>query len=111
MKNLDFNMDGRAEDWSDAGGGVTRKILVYNDQIMMVCHRYIEGAVGPLHNHPHVQASIVISGKFELTRDGKSMTFNKGDSILMPSEIEHGALCLEAGDMIEVFAPMRNEFV
>lgn len=111
MKDLDFDLDGVPSDWVDAGGGVKRKILVYNDQIMMVCHRYVKGGVGPLHQHPHVQASIVISGKFELTRAGRTMSFGPGDSILMPSGVPHGALCVETGDMIEIFSPLRKEFV
>lgn len=111
MKLTDFDLDGTPQDWIDAGGGVLRKILVFNDDIMMVCHRYEVGSVGPLHSHPHVQASYVASGKFELTRNGETMSFEAGDSILMPSGVTHGALCTEPGDMIEVFSPYREEFI
>ena len=49
--------------WEDAGGGVERQILGYNDNIMMVKVKFDKGEVGAMHSHPHSQVTYVASGK------------------------------------------------
>jgi len=51
----------------DLGGGVTRKILAHDGGLMQVEVSFREGAVGPLHSHPHEQLTYVLSGEFEFT--------------------------------------------
>ena len=51
--------------------GVTRKILSYNDQIMMCEITFETGACGNFHSHPHVQVTYIISGSFSFTIDGE----------------------------------------
>ncbi len=55
----------------DLGGGVTRKVLSY-DETMMVCElTFKKGSVGNLHHHPHHQIGYVLSGSFEVTCAGE----------------------------------------
>ena len=49
------------------GGGVSRKILAYNTNMMSVEVRFDKGAIGAVHTHPHVQISYVLEGSFEAT--------------------------------------------
>ena len=49
------------------GGGVTRKVLAHDGGLMQVEVAFEEGAVGPLHSHPHEQLTYVLSGEFEFT--------------------------------------------
>lgn len=53
--------------WEDLGNGVQRKIYGYDDKIMLVKAKFEAGAIGPLHEHYHVQVTYVESGVFEMT--------------------------------------------
>ncbi|MBA3448528.1 MAG: cupin domain-containing protein [Pseudaminobacter sp.] len=88
-----------------------RKILVYEPRMMMMRNAFTTGAEGVLHSHPHVQSSYVVSGRFEITIDGRTEMMEPGDSFLVSSAVLHRAKCLEAGEIIEIFTPMRQDFL
>jgi len=93
------------------GQGVTRKILAYTDELMIVENTFEKGAVGSLHSHPHTQITYVLEGEFEFNINGTRKIVKKGDSMLKKDGIEHGCVCLEAGKLLDVFTPMRKDFV
>ncbi|MFA6775758.1 MAG: cupin domain-containing protein [Sphaerochaetaceae bacterium] len=95
----------------DLGGGVTRKVLSY-DETMMVCElTFKKGSVGSLHHHPHHQIGYVLSGSFEVTCAGERKILKKGDSYLIKPDEIHGVLALEDSKLLDVFTPMREDFV
>ena len=94
-----------------AGAGVTRRVLAYTDGLMCVENTFEKGAVGALHHHPHTQITYVVSGAFEFTVDGVTRTVHKGDTILKEDGVEHGCVCTEAGILLDIFTPMREDFV
>jgi quercetin dioxygenase-like cupin family protein len=97
--------------WEERGGGVRRKVLAYSDALMAVYVAFAKGAVGAPHHHPHLQVTHVQSGVF-LTRIGaESRTLRQGDVFFVPSGVEHGVEALEAGVLIDVFTPMREDFL
>jgi quercetin dioxygenase-like cupin family protein len=98
-------------EWLDLGGGIMRKVMAYDDQMMIVKVAFEAGGIGAMHSHPHTQASYVASGKFEITIDGKTKTLKVGDVYFVPSDLVHGAVCLEAGELIDVFHPLREDFL
>ena len=67
---------------TDLGGGVSRKILSYNDQLMSVEVHFEKGAIGSMHTHPHVQISYVLEGSFEATIGDEKKIINKGDTYI-----------------------------
>ena len=93
------------------GAGVTRRILAYNDGLMCVENTFETGAVGALHSHPHTQITYVVSGKFTFTIDGITKTVTPGDTMLKTDGVVHGCTCLEAGILLDIFTPMREDFV
>jgi quercetin dioxygenase-like cupin family protein len=97
--------------WEPAGEGVVRKILTYRDEVMMVRVRFDAGAVGAPHSHPHIQCSLVESGIFDVTIGGRTQRLLAGDSFLVPPNAVHGAVAIEAGTLVDVFTPMRADFV
>jgi quercetin dioxygenase-like cupin family protein len=103
----------RAEtvDWMTASDGNRRRVLVHTDQLMVVEFAFEKGAVGALHSHPHVQASYVAEGRFEVTIDGRIETLEEGDSFIVPSNLVHGVKALEAGRLVDSFAPHRADFL
>ena len=90
--------------------GVTRKVMGYND-VMMCEITFEKGARGNVHSHPHTQVTYVAEGKFEFTVAGETQVVSKGDCILMPPDAVHGTVCLEAGKLVDVFSPKREEFL
>ena len=95
----------------DLGGGVTRRILSYDENLMSVEVSFETGAVGAEHSHPHTQCSYVLSGRFSYSVEGESVVLNPGDSIVVPSGLPHGTVCLEKGVLLDIFTPMRADFL
>lgn len=95
----------------DLGGGVKRSIQSYNDDMMAVEVIFETGAVGAEHTHPHTQCSYVLSGRFSYSVEGEAVELNPGDSIVVPSGLVHGTKCLEAGVLLDIFTPMRKDFL
>jgi quercetin dioxygenase-like cupin family protein len=91
--------------------GVTRKILGYDDALMMVVVKFETGAIGALHHHPHRQVSYVAAGKFDAEIDGVKRTIKAGDCFFVAPDLEHGVVALEPGMLIDVFAPAREDFL
>lgn len=91
--------------------GVTRKILCYSDELMMCEIHFETGAKGNFHSHEHLQITYVAEGSFEFTIDGETKVVNKGDSVYMPSNANHGVTCLKEGILVDVFNPMRQDFL
>lgn len=91
--------------------GVCRKVLAYTDELMCVENYFEKGAVGALHHHPHTQITYVVSGQFEFEIDGVKKIVNPGDTMLKKDSVEHGCVCLEAGVLLDIFSPMREDFV
>lgn len=94
------------------GENVTRQVLSDHSDLMVVAFRFAaEGAVGALHNHPHVQSTYVESGSFKFTLGEEERVVNAGDSFVIPSELTHGCVCLEPGTLIDCFTPRRDDFL
>ncbi|KQI68436.1 cupin [Loktanella sp. 3ANDIMAR09] len=91
--------------------GVTRQVLAENPNLMVVAFRFDTDARGALHDHPHVQATYVESGRFTFTVDGTTHDLGPGDSLLIPSGARHGCTCHAAGTLIDTFTPRRDDFL
>lgn len=102
--------DGNSE-WEDLGAGVSRQFIGYNAQVMMVIVRFEKDAVGTLHQHFHSQITYVAEGKFEVTVDGETEILEKGDGFFAQPNIFHGVKCLEEGQLIDAFTPIREDFL
>ena len=98
-------------EWEVMAPGVRRRILGYDDALMMVIVKFEPGAIGALHHHPHRQVSYVVSGKFETEIDGKRKTLSAGDCFFVAPDLKHGVVALEAGMLVDVFAPAREDFL
>ncbi len=95
----------------DLGGGVTRRVLAHDGQIMAVEVAFETGSTGAVHTHPHTQCSYVLSGKFRYSIEDEAVEMNPGDSITVPSGLPHGTVCLEKGVLLDTFTPMREDFL
>ena len=109
VKNI-FIEDGFVP-WEEIETGVKRKIMAYDEKLMVVKVQFDRGSVGAIHQHSHSQISHVESGRFEIEINGFKKTLTAGDAFYVPPNVLHGAVCLEAGVLIDVFSPMREDFI
>ena len=94
-----------------AAEGVKRRILAYTDGLMCVENLFEKGAIGSIHSHPHTQITYVVSGKFRFTVGEETYEVKAGDTLLKRDGIEHGCVALESGILLDIFNPMREDFV
>ena len=96
----------------DLGGGVRRKVLAYSKNLMNVELHIEKGAKGAMHSHPHEQIGYVISGSLVFHEAGKEdVTLKTGDSYYVAPNVEHGIDCLTDVKLLDIFTPMREDFV
>lgn len=98
-------------DLESCGEGVERKVLSYTDELMCVENHFVQGGIGAIHQHPHTQITYVVSGTFEFTIGEEKKIVHAGDTMLKKHGVVHGCVCLEEGILLDVFNPMRQEFV
>ncbi|APH70836.1 cupin domain-containing protein [Aquibium oceanicum] len=97
--------------WIPTDPGVRRRILAHNEDLMVVEFSFEKDAVGKLHSHPHVQASYVAEGSFEVTISGVTEMLSAGQSFIVPSNAVHGVRALEPGLLVDSFTPARQDFL
>lgn len=97
--------------WKTIDKGVQRKVLSYNEELMLVHVHFEKGGVGKLHHHPHRQVSYIESGSFEVSINNKKKTLRQGDSYIVEPDEIHGVVALEQGAIIDIFTPAREEFI
>lgn len=97
--------------WTEIGPGNRRRVLVRLPELMMVEFAFEEGAMGALHSHPHVQASYVAQGRFEVTVGGETRPLDAGDSFIVPPDVVHGVKALTPGRLVDSFTPQREDFL
>jgi len=97
--------------WEEIDKGVRRKIMAYDEHLMVVKVQFDKNCIGTVHQHSHSQISYVESGRFEIEINGYKKTLESGDAFYVPPNVLHSAVCLEAGILIDVFSPMREDFL
>ena len=102
-----------SQEWERTGdpGEVYRKVMGYNDNMMMVKVKFKAGSEGKAHSHPHCQITYVESGVFEFFIGDETKVVRAGDVLMkLPNQL-HGCKCLEDGMLVDTFTPMRATFI
>lgn len=95
----------------DLGGGISRQILGHGPDLMVVRVWFEAGSIGSIHAHPHSQSTYVESGRFRVHIDGEERELGAGDAFYVAPHLDHGAVCLESGVLIDTFSPARKDFL
>ena len=98
-------------EWEEVAPGLTRQIMGFDGQIMLVKAKFEEGAIGVMHRHYHSQVTYVESGEFEMTIDDETHLLKRGDSFYVLPWLMHGCVCKKPGILIDVFSPAREDFL
>ena len=91
--------------------GVRFAVLATGARAMVTKMLYESHNHGFLHRHPNEQSGYVITGRYTLVVDGQSEELAAGDSYSIPADTEHSIAVLEAGHVIDVFTPPREDFL
>ncbi|MCD8225466.1 MAG: cupin domain-containing protein [Clostridiales bacterium] len=96
----------------DIGGGVSRKILSYSKNLMIVELHFPKGSFGAKHSHPHEQIGYIISGRLVYEEEGcEDKELQTGDSYHVKPDVVHGVRILEDTVLLDIFTPMREDFL
>ena len=91
--------------------GIERKTLVYGDHTLLTEFRMRKGSRLPLHAHPQEQTGYLVSGHTRLAIGRRTVDARPGDSWSIPGGTEHGAAILADSVAIEVFSPVRKDYL
>lgn len=90
--------------------GLWRRTLSYGQRLMVVQATLEEGAVVPVHSHPHEQITYIVEGRLSMEVGGQTHVLGPGDSLLLPSGVEHAATVTERTLVIDTFSPPREDY-
>ena len=91
--------------------GVTFDLLAVGQRSMVTKMKYKTGDNVPSHSHPNEQSGYVISGKYEIGIDEAKDLIEQGDSYSIPADMAHSWRVIEPGEVIDVFTPIREDYL
>lgn len=91
--------------------GIDQKPLAYGDKTLLVEFHLKKSAVVPVHSHPNEQTGYLISGRMVFLVEGNRYDTKPGDSWCIPANVEHSAEVIEDSVAVEVFSPVREDYL
>jgi quercetin dioxygenase-like cupin family protein len=91
--------------------GIQIKTLVYGDKSLLSEFRMEGGSQLPSHAHPQEQTGYLISGRIRLFIGDEIFEAAPGDSWNIPGNVTHRAEILADAVAIEVFSPVREDYL
>jgi quercetin dioxygenase-like cupin family protein len=91
--------------------GVFMKPLSWGDNTLLCEFRLNKGAVIPAHQHPHEQTGYLVKGSVRFFGDEGEKVVTPGYSWCFKGGRIHGAEALVDSILIEVFSPIRQEYL
>jgi quercetin dioxygenase-like cupin family protein len=91
--------------------GVSFDVLAVGKESMVTKMHYEKDNYVPFHSHPNEQSGYVISGKYCLKVGERADILTAGDSYSIPANVLHSIEILEAGEVVDVFTPLREDYL
>jgi quercetin dioxygenase-like cupin family protein len=91
--------------------GIRIKTINYGKTMIMTEFRLSKGSVLPEHRHDNEQTGYLVKGKIRLHIDGISKNIKPGDSWNIPGSSKHKAEILQDSIAIEIFNPVREDYL
>jgi quercetin dioxygenase-like cupin family protein len=89
---------------------ISRRVLA-GEKEMLVWWSMKAGVHAAAHAHPHEQIFWMLSGTMEFRLGNERRTCRAGDLGVIPGGVEHEAWFPEDTEVIDVFAPPREDFL
>ena len=107
MRNIVKKEDGTPRQFL----GVDFVVLSIGKDSMVAKMLYKATDFVPFHKHPNEQSGYVISGKYKLKFGGEEYLLSEGDTYSIPANVEHSIEIIEAGEVVDVFTPIRQDYL
>jgi len=91
--------------------GIEMKTLVYGENSLLTRFHLKKGSILPKHSHSQEQTGFLVSGKIKLFIDGEEFLAEPGDTWSIKGDIKHWAQIIEDSVAIEVFSPLREDYL
>jgi len=91
--------------------GITMRPLAWEEKSQLCEFKLPKGAKIPTHSHPNEQTGYLVSGKLNF-RIAKTWNLaESGDSWSIPENMEHEVEILEDSVVLELFSPIRPDYL
>ncbi len=91
--------------------GVKMRTLVHGDRTLLAEFKLDKGASIPTHRHPYEQTGYLVAGSLRFVVEGTTTVARPGDSWNLAEDVEHSADVLEDSVVVEVFSPVREDYL
>lgn len=91
--------------------GVAMKALTYGDNSLLCEFHLKQGAMIPAHQHPQEQTGYLVRGSLRFFGDEGEAVVEPGHSWNFRGGVVHGAEALVDSVVIEVFSPVRQDYL
>ena len=98
-------------EWSALMDGVEMRPLSAGEKTNICEFELKKGHSLPAHNHPYEQTGTLLSGKLNFRIANKWHLAEPGDSWSIPENVEHEVKVMEDSHLIEVFSPVRPDYL
>jgi quercetin dioxygenase-like cupin family protein len=89
---------------------VSRKIV--SGEREMLAQVYLKrGCLVPMHSHDSEQMTYILQGALKFVIGGEEITVREGEVLHIPSSVEHQAEALEDTFELDVFSPIRQDWL
>lgn len=90
--------------------GISRRFIAGDHE--MLAQIYLKrGAIVPTHSHESEQLTYVLSGALKFTLDNRDITVGPGQVLRIPSWMPHSAEALEETFELDLFSPIRRDWI
>jgi len=97
-------------EWEVVTAGLSRKIIT-GVNVMSAQVRLEKGTVVPEHAHHNEQITYVMEGKLQFRIAGELLILNSGQVLVIPPNLAHQVVALEASLVLDNFSPIRQDWL
>src|SRR3984893_9502694 len=89
---------------------IARKIIS-GDKAMVAQVFLTKGAIVPEHHHESEQITYILEGALQFEIEGKQIVVARGQVLRIPSYLPHSAVALEDTLDLDIFSPIRTDWL
>jgi len=85
--------------------------IVSGEKVMVAQLWLFKDCLVPLHHHESEQISLILEGALKFELEGREIVVHAGEVLVIPSNVPHSALAMEDTFSIDVFSPIRQDWL
>lgn len=85
--------------------------VVSGEKVMVAQLGLAKDCLVPLHHHESEQISVVLQGVLKFELEGREVLVRAGEVMVIPSQVPHRVLAIEDALSLDVFSPIRHDWL